>query len=261
MPAVDDLTLLVEAAQEAGEIAQRYWRREPRAWDKGGDAGPVTEADLAVNDYLSATLRGARPDYGWLSEESPDEPSRLDARRVFIIDPIDGTRAFIDGQDGFSHSLAVAEGDRIVAAVVFLPVRGAMYAASASGPALLNGKPIAPNDPSLDQAQVLTNRASLDAVFWRGRSVPPFKRAFRPSLAWRFCLVAEGRFDAALSVRAAWEWDIAAGALIAARAGATVTDVKGAPMRFNNPGARVDGLLVAGPDLHQQIVTRLAPLP
>lgn len=253
-----DLELLTRAAETAGHIAMRFWRRDPRAWDKGDGQGPVTEADLAVNDALSDMLQSARPGYGWLSEESEADPARLDADFCFIIDPIDGTRAFIDGQDGFSHSLAVAQGDRIVAAVVHLPARGLTYTAQADGPALLNGRPIAPSDAGIEGARVLTYRAVTDAVHWQGGVAPPFRREFRSSLAWRLCLAAEGRFDAALSLRSAWEWDIAAGALIAARAGAAVTDRRGGRMRFNSPRAMVDGLLVAGPRLHEAILTRLA---
>lgn len=253
-----DLALLEQAAREAGEIAMRYWRHDPQAWDKGGDAGPVTEADLAVNAHLESLLRGARPDYGWLSEESVDDPSRLDAKHCFIIDPIDGTRAFIDGQEGFSHSLAIATDDRITAAVVHLPARGLTYTASENGPALLNGKPIAVRDHVLDGATVLTGIPSLDPVFWHGR-VPPVRREFRPSLAWRLCLVAEAQFNAALSTRGAWEWDIAAGSLIAQRAGAVTSDLNGRPMRFNTRKMMVDGLVIAAPGLHQAIRAAMSP--
>ncbi|MDM7458546.1 MAG: 3'(2'),5'-bisphosphate nucleotidase CysQ [Paracoccus sp. (in: a-proteobacteria)] len=248
----------MRAAQAAGQIAMSFWRRAPRAWEKGGGQGPVSEADLAVNDALQGLLKTARPGYGWLSEESEADPARLDADFCFIIDPIDGTRAFIDGRDDFAHSLAVAQGDRIVAAVVHLPARDLTYTALADGPALLNGLAIAPSDAGIEGARVLTYRAATDAVHWRGGVAPAIRREFRSSLAWRLCLAAEGRFDAALSLRAAWEWDIAAGALIAERAGAAVTDRKGARMRFNSPRAMVDGLLVAGPRLHRAILTHLA---
>ena len=86
-----DLALLTEAARDAGRIALRYWRKNPQVWDKGGEHGPVTEADLAVNDMLKARLLAARPGYGWLSEETPDDAARLACETVFIIDPIDGT--------------------------------------------------------------------------------------------------------------------------------------------------------------------------
>ena len=253
-----DLALLTEAARVAGRIARGYWRQDPKAWDKGGDAGPVTEADLAVNDALRDMLTRARPDYGWLSEESEADPSRQDARHCFIIDPIDGTRAFIAGQEGFSHSLAVAQGDRITAAVVYLPVREMLYTAHADGPALLNGQPIAPREAHFEGAEVLTYAGALQPLYWANGVVPPLQRVFRPSLAWRLCLAAEGQFPAALSVRGAWEWDIAAGSLIAQQAGAAVTDRHGGRMRFNSARAMVDGLIVAAPRLHGRILSALA---
>ena len=257
MPA-SDLALLEQAAHEAGEIALRYWRREPRVWDKGDGAGPVTEADLAVNAHLERLLRRARPDYGWLSEESADDPARLQAEHCFIIDPIDGTRAFIDGQVGFSHALAITRGDRVVAGVVHLPAQRTTYAASADGPALRDGKPIAPSAQGLRGARVLTSKASLDPVHWRG-AAPPVKRSFRPSLAWRLCLVADGQFDATLATRPAWEWDVAAGSLIAARAGCLASDLSGAPMRFNAARPLTDGLVVAAPALHRQLIAAMTP--
>ncbi|MCQ0969350.1 3'(2'),5'-bisphosphate nucleotidase CysQ (plasmid) [Paracoccus sp. TK19116] len=256
-----DLALLLAAAERAGEIARQYWRQDPVAWEKDAGAGPVSEADLAVNAFLEDNLRGTRPDYGWLSEESEADPSRLDAEFCFIIDPIDGTRAFIDGQQGFSHSLAIAQGERIVAAVVHLPVMGLTYAAQADGPATLNGAPIGPSDAAIAGASVLTYRAATEPQHWVGGIAPPFRREFRPSLAWRLCLASEGRFDAALSLRAAWEWDIAAGALIAERAGAAVSDIHGAAMRFNSPRALVPGLVVAGPRLHAELLAALATGP
>ena len=260
MPAPEqDLSLLIEAAQEAGQIALHYWKKDPVAWEKADDAGPVTEADLAVNDALHATLIGARPDYGWLSEESEADPSRQDAEYCFIVDPIDGTRAYIAGQEGFAHSLAVSRGSQIVAAVVYLPALDILYTAVADGTALRNGKPIRPSNASLPGATVLTYRAVTEPGFWRNGHPPDFKREFRPSLAWRLCLAAEGRFDAALSLRAAWEWDIAAGSLIAERAGAVATDRRGQAMQFNTAKAMVDGLIVAGPHLHNQLLTALAP--
>ncbi|WBU56338.1 3'(2'),5'-bisphosphate nucleotidase CysQ [Paracoccus sediminicola] len=256
-----DLALLIEAAQGAGEIARRFWRQEPAIWEKDAGAGPVTEADLAVNDYLLDKLIGARPGYGWLSEESTDDAARLDATHCFIIDPIDGTRAFIDGQQGFSHSLAVAREDEIVAAVVHLPEMELTYAAHRDGPATLNGQEIAATEARLASADVLTSKAAMEPGYWIGQHPPEFKRSFRPSLAWRLCLVAEGRFDATMSLRSAWEWDIAAGTLIAERAGAVATDMRGKRMRFNNPEARLDGLVIAGPALHAEIMDRLATGP
>ena len=230
-----DLALLTEAALEAGKIARRYWRRQPRAWDKPGEAGPVTEADIAVNAMLHSELGRARKDYGWLSEESPDDKARLERERCFIIDPIDGTRAFMQGEDSFAHSLAVAENGNITAAVVYLPARDALYTATPDGPALLNGAPIRASDRmGAEGATLLTSKPSFAAEHWKDGRPPDVRREFRPSLAWRLCLVAEGRFDAMISLRPTWEWDIAAGDLIARQAGATVTDRAGAAIAYNS---------------------------
>lgn len=258
MPA-HDLALLIQAARAAGEVVRPYFRNAPRQWDKGDGAGPVTEADLAVNDRLEQVLRGARPDYGWLSEESPDTAARLSARRSFVIDPIDGTRAFIDGQDSFSHALAVVEEGRTVAAVVYLPIRDRLYAATLDGPATCNGAPIAPTaQGTTTGARILTSKPSLAPDHWQGGTLPAFQRDFRPSIAWRLCLVAEGRFDGALSFRPAWDWDIAAGCLIAERAGATATAAHGTPLRFNSATAQNAGLWVAPPALHADLLSRMA---
>lgn len=258
MPA-RDLALLTEAALASGEIALRYWKQAPRHWDKGGSHGPVTEADIAVNDMLAQRLRAARPDYGWLSEESEDSSARLDCERVFIIDPIDGTRAFMAGEETFAHSLAVAERGRVTAAAVYLPALDRLYTACDHGPALRDGAAIAASArKSVKGANLLATRPNLAPEHWPG-GVPDLKRSFRASLAYRLCLVADGRFDGMITLRDAWEWDIAAGALIAERAGARISDRGGAPLTFNSPHPQTHGVLAAAPGLHADLLSRLHP--
>jgi len=245
----DDLSLLLRAAARAGDIARSFFGQDPTIYDKGPE-GPVTEADLAIDAMLHDVLRPARPDYGWLSEETEDGPGRLAREHVFICDPIDGTRAFIEGSTSFSHSLAVARRGTVTAAVVFLPMRDKLYAASAGGGATLNGAALAVSDVTAPQdATVLTTKANLLSSHWP-HGVPAIQRAYRPSLAYRMSLVGEGRFDAMMTFRPTWEWDIAAGALIVAEAGGTVTDGHGGPLRFNGTSAQVDGVLAAAPGLH-----------
>ncbi|MFZ1727712.1 MAG: 3'(2'),5'-bisphosphate nucleotidase CysQ [Albidovulum sp.] len=260
MPA-RDLALLTDAAYAAGDIARRYWRKNAEIWDKPGDAGPVTEADLAVNDMLIKKLGKARPDYGWLSEETPDTHYRLGAARTFIVDPIDGTRAFIAGEKTFSHSLAIAEHGQIVAAVVYLPIYDTLYAATHDGPATCNGQRITASVKSdAKDATLLTARSSMGAEHWVNASPPPFKREFRASLAYRLCLVAEGRYDAMLTLRRTWEWDIAAGDLIARQAGAKVTDQAGADLVYNVADPRTQGV-IAAPELLWQVLQSGLRLP
>lgn len=253
-----DLALLTEAAVAAGKIAMRYFRNQPRVWEKPGE-GPVTEADIAVNDMLMEQLRRARPSYGWLSEESPDTEARLDCEHLFLIDPIDGTSAFIAGDSSFSHSLAVARNGVVTAAVVYLPAKDRLYAAHVDGTATCNGQAIAcSNRAGTAGATLLTPKANLAAEHWDG-PVPAVTRHFRASVAYRLCLVAEGAFDGMLSLRQAWEWDIAAGALIAANAGASVTNRQGAALHFNSKTPRSNGVLVAAPGLHSALLRQLRP--
>ncbi len=256
MPA-HELALLTHAARAAGDIALRFWRKSPQVWEKPGGQGPVTEADLAVNTMLRGTLRAARPDYGWLSEEDTDTTARLTTRRQFIIDPIDGTRAFMAGEETFAHSLAIAENGQVIAGVVYLPALDRLYTATATGPALKDGEPIhASTRTMVEGATLLTTPQNLAPVHWPG-GVPDIKRSFRTSLAYRLCLAAEGRHDGMLTLRDAWEWDIAAGALIASRAGATVTDRHNNPLHFNTPDAKRPGVLAAAPGLHVALMSRL----
>lgn len=261
MPANDDdLSLLADAAQAAGAVASGYFRTGFKTWDKPGGAGPVTEADLEIDAMLRARLCAARPDYGWLSEETPDTADRLDKARTFVVDPIDGTRAFAEGNPSFAVSLAVVEHGRPVAAVVALPERGLTYTAALGQGARLNQTRIATGKRAwLEDADILASATSLSARFWRGAAALPARCHTRPSLAYRLCLVAQGRFDAMLTLRDTWEWDIAAGVLIAQEAGARALDTHGRPLRFNTPKARGPGILVANPMLHAKLAARLKP--
>lgn len=249
-----DLELLKDVAKKAGEIAGRFWKENPKTWDKPGGAGPVTEADLAVDQMLRETLLEARPDYGWLSEETEDGPARLSSQRQFIIDPIDGTRAFIDGSRSWAHSLAVVENGKSLAGVVYLPMLDKLYTATVGQGAQLNGTKIAASARAqLSGASVLAGKPTFQAKYWP-RGVPEVERHFRPSLAYRLCLVAEGSFDAMIIFRDSWDWDIAAGALIASEAGAVMTDREGAALTFNSPSAKGPGVLAMAPNLARPIL-------
>lgn len=264
-----DLALLVAAATGAGEIAARHFGTRIRHWQKGGGLGPVSAADLEVNAYLHQRLGAARPGYGWLSEESDSlgDPARLTAAATFVVDPIDGTRAFLEGQKSFAHALAVVAGGRPVAAVVHLPLLGLTYRAIAGRGAWLGDRPLAVSPRGvLTGARVLASRASLEPKLWPG-GLPAVERHFRTSLAWRLALIGEGRFDAMITLRDAWDWDIAAAALIAAEAGARITDRRGAALAFNTRRARNAGVVAAPEPLHAGLLRALgvekqaAPVP
>ena len=250
-----DRRLLEAAARAAGETALAYVGRPNPVREKPGE-GPVSEADLAVDRELRTALLSARPAYGWLSEESEDGTARLAAGRVFVVDPIDGTRAFLAGESAWALSLAVVEAGRAIAGVVYLPALSRTYAATLGRGALLDGRAIRVAAPSCPP-RILAASSTFDASLWPG-GVPAVERHFRPSLAYRLCLVAEGRFDAALTLRACGEWDVAAGELIAREAGAAVTMPDGAAIAYNRPTPMVPGLVAASPALHAELCARLS---
>ncbi|MEL6689035.1 MAG: 3'(2'),5'-bisphosphate nucleotidase CysQ [Pseudomonadota bacterium] len=242
-----DLSLLLEAAEEAGAIALSHFQRDPETWDKGDGAGPVTEADLAVDAMLRRDLLAARP-YGWLSEETEDDPARLSAERLFIVDPIDGTRAFISGSKTWAISIAVVENGVPVAGVVHLPAHGRTFAAAKGEGATLNGDALTASTVMPGDETILSAKVNFSPKFWR--EVPPQPElAFRSSLAYRLAAIAQGRFDAMLTLRSTWEWDVAAGTLLAQEAGARVVTTEGTAPRFNSPSAALPGILAGAPSL------------
>ncbi|MCX7565676.1 3'(2'),5'-bisphosphate nucleotidase CysQ [Sulfitobacter sp. F26169L] len=258
MPAAD-LPLLIDAARMAGRIATSFVGTSTKRWDKPDGAGPVTEADLAVNDMLQQTLLLARPDYGWLSEETEDGIIRLGHDRVFIVDPIDGTRSFTEGATTWAHALAVAEHGEVTAAVIYLPLRNLLYTAARGAGAYLNGARInASGQADFSLSTILAARPAMAGPLWRDGICPPFKPAYRPSLAYRLGLVAQSRFDAMLTLRPSWEWDIAAGALIVSEAGGAITNQRGAPLRFNSADPRLDGVVAGGRAIHAAVIDALA---
>lgn len=254
----EDLALLTGVAALAGPMALARFKTDVAVWDKPGQ-GPVTDADLEIDEMVRETLCAARPDYGWLSEESVDPRSFTDRDRIFIVDPIDGTRAFLAGEQGWGTALAVVERGRVVAAVMHLPARGETYAAAVGKGATLNGRPIAASSTAaLSGATALAARTQLKPELWPG-GAPPVDRHYRPSLAWRMCLVARGRFDLMVTLRPAYEWDIAAGCLIATEAGAKVTDGDGGELVFNRHPNRATGVIVAPRSLHDELMDLRMP--
>lgn len=255
----NDLGLLSTTLRHAGTIALGFFKADPKTWDKGGGAGPVTEADLAVNDYLERTFTTARPDYAWLSEETEDTTDRLTKDHVFIVDPIDGTRAFIEGNSHWSHSVAIAQKGQVETAAVYLPVTDMMFTAQRGKGAFLNGQPINVSERNqINGATILSAKSNFDAKHWPS-GFPDIERAFRSSLAYRLCLVAEGAFDGMLTLRPTWEWDVAAGSLIVQEAGGRVTNQRGDRPVFNNPTPQLNGMVAANTPVHQGLLTGLTP--
>ncbi len=256
--AVTDLDLLAHHARQAGEIALRFFRHNPTVWTKG-DTSPVSEADLAVDRYLGAVLAEARPGYGWLSEETGDDGTRLSRGRVFVVDPIDGTRAFIAGSPDWTISLAVVEHGRPVAAALYCPVRDEMFRAVRGGGSDVDGTRLAVSPASvLAGARIAAPRAPArrSRLVEAGIEEVPFIA----SLAYRLALVAAGRIDGAAARGRACDWDLAAADLLIEEAGGTLTDLAGGPVLYNRPDVRHPALIAAGRGLHGPLTALFSDL-
>ncbi len=251
-----DLALIEEAAREVGIVARRLKAEGLKVWSKDGGS-PVTNADIAVDNLLRERLGAARPDYGWLSEETADDPARLAASRLFVVDPIDGTVAFMKEKPFWAVSIAVVEDGRPVAGVVHAPELDETFVALASGGAFLNGAPITASAiDAVEGCAMLGDKPMFGHPAWP-TPWPEMRIETRNSIAYRMCLVAEGRFDAAIALTSKSEWDLAAADLICREAGAVVTDHKGQGYRYNQPDPRAPSLVCAAPALHPLILERV----
>ena len=251
-----DLELLKDAVREAGEIALILQRQGLKIESKAGGS-PVTNADLAVDDFLKSRLMAARPDYGWLSEETADTPERLTRTCVFHSDPIDGTSAYMTNSDWWSICAAVVENGRPVAGVVFAPSLGDLYEAAAGQGARRNGEVLQVADRAgVEGARIIAHSRFFDVYDWTS-PWPPVTAAVRNSLALRLAMVAAGEFDATLSLTLKNDWDLAAGDLIVHEAGGRVTDHLGRSFTYNRPDAQQRSLVCAGPALHSLLLERL----
>jgi myo-inositol-1(or 4)-monophosphatase len=238
----EELALLKSAAAEAGRIAMGYFRNDPHvSWKEG--MSPVSEADFAANDYLLATLMAARPDYGWLSEETTDSTERLSKQRTFVVDPIDGTKAFIAGRDLWCVSVALVENGQTIAGVLDCPARGEVFTASRGGGGFLNGRRLEMTDPSTPLR--ISGAKSWPRALEHKVGIEPEPVGHIPSLAYRIAAMADNRFDGTFIKPDCHDWDIAAAELILSEAGGIMRDQTGGALSFAGQTIK-RGLLVAG---------------
>lgn len=251
-----DLALAAEIAGNAGQIAMAHFAARRPGWHKD-DGSPVSDADLAVNAYLKGVIATARPDDGWLSEECADTEARLARRRVWVVDPIDGTRDFLRGRTGWAVSVALVEDGAVTVAVLGAPAQKRLYAASAGAGATLNGRRLAVSGlATLDGVRLPIDQANMAASFWP--SPWPGTAAPKPnSLALRMAMLAAGEADAWLEGRSIAEWDVAAASLILTEAGGVLSDRHGQPLTFNQPRPVIHGIAAATPALHGDVLARL----
>ncbi len=236
-------------AADAGAMALARIGGDYRRWDKS-PGHPVCDVDIAVDAFLRAPLSLLAPDAAWLSEETADDAARLSAARVWIVDPIDGTRDYLRRRSGWCVSVALVEDGVPVLGILAAPGRGEMWAAERERGATCNGRKLA----VVPRNTLAGARVPADAL---GESDRDLVAVAKPnSIALRIAMVAAGEADLVATTRLGHEWDIAAAVLIASEAGAAVSDARGEAVRFNSARAEVTGVNVCAPGIHTAAVER-----
>src|SRR5216684_1123057 len=255
-----ELKLAKKAARAAGEILRGHWRRGGYEIGSKGRDNPVTQADLEADRAIKELLREPFPDYGWLSEETVDNDSRLACRRVWIVDPLDGTKEFIQGVPEFCVAIALIEDGVPILGVTYNPIKREMYSAARGMGCHLNSKRVrVTRTRTLKAATVLASRSETARGEWQVfhgiMQVSP-----TGSVAYKLALVAGGKGDATFTRSPKSEWDIASGAALVIEAGGMITDIRGREIRFNQRSVKLEGLIADNRILHPALI-KVAPHP
>jgi myo-inositol-1(or 4)-monophosphatase len=255
---VNELELAVDAAHEAGAIIRSLYGTGIAVTEKGdhGDS-PLTEADTRANDALRRRISAAFPADGWLSEESTDTAERLGKRRVWIVDPLDGTKEFVRNIAELAVCVALVEDGVPVVGVTYNPIREETFAAARGRGATLNGRPVrVSNTREVTAAVVLASRSETERGEWerfRGR----FGIETCGSVAYKLARVAAGSADATFTLSPKSEWDVCSSACVIECAGGRVTDIAGQPLRYNQPSPTVAGVVATNGVLHDELLDLL----
>jgi len=254
-----EAALLASTLREAGELASGMFGSDLKSWVKGVSS-PVSEADIAVNHFLEERLRSFNPDYGWLSEESADDPARLGKSRVWVVDPIDGTRSYLNRRKDWSISVALVDHGVPVLGCVYAPMSDEFYLAERGKGATLNASAIlSARGADLDLTRVAAPPSILDRVAKISGGTAGAPRI--GSLALRMCRVASGALDVAFAGGHSRDWDVAAADLIIREAGGAMTELTGENLRYNCPVVAHGVLVAAGRPRHQALLNALALRP
>jgi len=252
----NDLQIILKAVEVSGEVALARFGKKQKIWEKS-EQNFVCEADQEIDSILKNSLLGARPDYGWLSEETADDGSRLKCKKTWIVDPIDGTSSYLSGIAEFAISVALVEKGLPIIGVVFNPASNELFCASRGGGASLNGNRIhvSESDPN-DSLNILSSRSERRESGWT-KHFSKDNVTVVSSIAYKFALVAAGHFDAVASVWPKNDWDICAGHLLVEEAGGTVSNLSGKSLEYNKQLARHNTCTATNGKIHNIMLERL----
>lgn len=257
--------LIHETIRGAGDVALSFFNQDQKVWQKEGHKGtqsPVSEADLAVNDYLSRHLKVPYPEIGWLSEETEDDASRLDRNYVWVIDPIDGTRAFLKGHPHFTICIALLENNRPILSAILNPATEEFFHSRLDHGSFLGEQQIHVVDlDDLAECRMIGTPSIFKHPDWPTPWPATMHIEQRNSMAYRLALVAKGEFHATIAFSGKSDWDLVAADLIVQEAGGRITLHNGDPIAYNGRVLRHPSVLCAGPRLYEKLLTRTRDLP
>lgn len=244
---------------EAGKLALKWFKKDPEQWEKD-DGSLVSKADIEVNDLLNKLLKNKNPEFGWLSEENEDDKSRLNKKITFVVDPLDGTKAFLEGKKEFSISVAIVKNGLPISGIVFSPSTGEIFEAEKNkGSWRNNKKVIISNYKKLEKCKMIAFKPMFSHPAWK-KPWPKMDVENRNSIAYRMALVASGQYDAMMALNSKNDWDIAAGDLLISEAGGNVTLHTSKKIIYNTENTKKPSVIGANKAIHEKIIKRVKML-
>ena len=251
--------LVKESILEAGKLALKWFKKDPEQWEKD-DGSLVSKADIEINDLLNKLLKNKNPEFGWLSEENEDDRSRLNKKITFVVDPLDGTKAFLEGKKEFSISVAIVKNGLPISGIVFSPSTGEMFEAEKNkGSWKNNKKVIISNYNRLEKCKMIAFKPMFSHPAWK-EPWPKMDIENRNSIAYRMALVASGQYDAMMALNSKNDWDIAAGDLLISEAGGIVTLHTNKKIIYNTENIKKPSVIGTNKSIHDKIIKRVKML-
>ena len=251
--------LVKESILEAGKLALKWFKKDPEQWKKD-DGSLVSKADIEINDLLNKLLKNKNPEFGWLSEENEDDKSRLNKKITFVVDPLDGTKAFLEGKKEFSISVAIIKNGLPISGIVFSPSTGEMFEAEKNKGSWKNNKKVIISKYNrLEKCKMIAFKPMFSHPAWK-EPWPKMDVENRNSIAYRMALVASGQYDAMMALNSKNDWDIAAGDLLISESGGIVTLHTNKKIIYNTENTKKPSVIGTNKAIHEKIIKRVKML-
>jgi myo-inositol-1(or 4)-monophosphatase len=251
--------LVKDSILEAGKLALKWFKKDPEQWKKD-DGSLVSKADIEINDLFNKLLKNKNPEFGWLSEENEDDKSRLNKKITFVVDPLDGTKAFLEGKKEFSISVAIVKNGLPISGIVFSPSTDEIFEAEKNkGSWKNNKKVIISNYNRLEKCKMIAFKPMFSHPAWK-EPWPKMDVENRNSIAYRMALVASGQYDAMMALNSKNDWDIAAGDLLISESGGIVTLHTNKKIIYNTENTKKPSVIGTNKAIHEKIIKRVKML-